>query len=279
MTIYYIDGEFLESEKAGISINDLIVLRGYGVFDFMRTYNRTPFMLREHISRLMNSAEQILLKVNQSEDEIFNAVMETIDKNSNLEEMNVRIICTGGISSDGVTPQGNGKLIVMITGAKVPPKDWYTEGVKVISEMTERNIPVAKSTDYLSAIVAQRKASKEGAVEAIYTDRNRNIHEGTTTNIFFFKENRLITPDRGILPGITRSVILDLSKEIFDIELRDISYDEIGNFDEAFISASNKEIVPVVSFDDIKIGTGKPGLNTVKLMKKFKDFTKDYGRN
>ncbi len=278
MGIYYIDGIFTDSDSATVSVNDLIVLRGYGVFDFLRTYNRKPFMLNEHIDRLLNSANEVFLKVNYSKDEIHDAVMETIKRNSQYSEMNIRIICTGGISSDGVTPEGNGKLLVMVTDKKDLPDIWYSNGVKVISERTERNIPNAKSTDYLSAVIAQRKAAKVNAVEAIYTDSRGFIHEGTTTNIFFFKENTLITTDNDILPGITRSVILDISKEKFSIELRDISYNEIGTFDEAFISASNKEIVPVVDFDGITIGDGKPGKNTLELIRIFREFTENYGR-
>ncbi len=278
MDIFYNNGEFVDSEKAVISVNDLIVLRGYGIFDFMRTYNRRPFYLEEHIARLENSAKLINLELRWSSREIFDAVMETVDKNPHHKESNIRIVCTGGISPDGVIPQGNGKLIIMVTPKHELPEWWYNDGASVISVNTERFLPGAKSTNYLGAVMAQQEAKRSNAVEAIYIDRNNNIKEGTTTNIFFFKGDRMITGKRDILSGVTRSVVLKLTEKEFETELRDVPLAEIEDFDEVFISASNKEIVPIVKFNDIKIGDGKPGKNSKKIMEIFRKYTDDYGR-
>ncbi len=148
----------------------------------------------------------------------------------------------------------------------------------MVTEKSERYIPGAKSTNYLGAVLAQQKAKAEGAVEAIYVDRDKNIHEGTTTNIFFFKGDKMITTDTEILPGVTRRVVLKLTEGVFDTELRNVSVDEIGDFDEILICASNKEIVPVIQIDDKKIGNGKPGKNTEKIMKLFREYTTKYGQ-
>jgi len=278
MDIFYNNGEFVDSEKAVISVNDLIVLRGYGIFDFMRTYSRRPFYLEEHIARLENSAKLINLELQWSSRAIFDAVMETVDKNPHHKESNIRIVCTGGISPDGVIPQGNGKLIIMVTPKHELPAWWYSEGASVISVNTERFLPGAKSTNYLGAVMAQQEAKRRNAVEAIYIDRNNNIKEGTTTNIFFFKGERMITGKRDILSGVTRGVVLKLTEKVFETELRDVPLAEIEDFDEVFITASNKEIVPIVKFNDIKIGDGKPGKNSKKIMELFRKYTDDYGR-
>jgi branched-chain amino acid aminotransferase len=278
MDIFYNNGEFVDSEKTVISVNDLIVLRGYGVFDFMRTYNRRPFYLKEHIERLENSARLINLELSWSSDEIYNAVMETVEKNPHHKECNIRIVCTGGISPDGVIPQGNGKLIIMVTAKHELPAWWYSDGASIITVNTERFLPGAKSTNYLGAVMAQQEAKRRGAIEAIYIDRNNNIKEGTTTNIFFFKGNRMITGKRDILSGVTRGVVLKLTENEFETELRDVPLGEVEDFDEAFITASNKEIVPVVKINDMVIGSGKPGKNTKKIMDMFRKYTEDYGR-
>ncbi len=278
MDIFYNNGEFVDSEKAVISVNDLIVLRGYGIFDFMRTYSRRPFYLEEHIARLENSAKLINLELQWSSRAIFDAVIDTVDKNPHHKESNIRIVCTGGISPDGVIPQGNGKLIIMVTPKHELPAWWYSEGASVISVNTERFLPGAKSTNYLGAVMAQQEAKRRNAVEAIYIDRNNNIKEGTTTNIFFFKGERMITGKRDILSGVTRGVVLKLTEKVFETELRDVPLAEIEDFDEVFITASNKEIVPIVKFNDIKIGDGKPGKNSKKIMELFRKYTDDYGR-
>lgn len=277
MDIYYIDGKFVDDGNALISAKDIIVLRGYGVFDFLITYNKRPFCIEEHVARLENSAREIGLTLQHSNEEVCNIVAQTIEKNSHHKESDVRIVYTGGISSDGITPQGNGILMVMVTPKFELPQCWYTNGAKIITIDIERFIPTSKSTNYLSAVFAQQKAHKTGAVEAIYKDRKNRLLEGTTTNLFCFKGSKLITPPDDILPGITRKVVLDLTKEHYTLELRHINADELKNMDEVFITASNKEIVPVIQVDDLRIGDGEPGDKTCLIMELFKRYTHDYG--
>lgn len=276
MSIFYMDGEYLDSEKAVLSVSDMAVLRGYGIFDFMRTYNKKPFYLKEHISRLVNSGKHVGLNLPCSEETLFDIVMETLDRN-NFKESNVRIVYTGGISPDSVTPQGNGKLIVMVTPKHELPSWWYKEGVKIVTADVERYIPEAKSTNYMNAVLTQQNAKESDAIESVYVDREGRVLEGTTTNIFLYLDQKWVTPAEGILPGITRSVILDLIDDAFDTELRDISRDDIARADEIFITASNKEVVPVIQVDNKIIGNGKVGEKTRKVMDLFRDYTKNYG--
>jgi len=276
MSIFYVDGAFVDSDKAVLSVNDMAILRGYGIFDFMRTYNQKPFHLKEHITRLVNSGSHVGLTLPCSEEELFDIVMETLARN-NYPESNVRIVFTGGISPDSVTPQGNGKLMVMVTPKHDLPEWWYTEGAKIVTVDVERYIPEAKSTNYMNAVLAQQEAKKKNAVEAVYVDRDGRVLEGTTTNIFLLIDGEWVTPDRGILHGITRAAVLDLMKNEFKVTFRDLSREDLARAEEIFITASNKEIVPVIQADDLKIGSGKVGENTRRIMKLFRDFTKVYG--
>jgi branched-chain amino acid aminotransferase len=109
-------------------------------------------------------------------------------------------------------------------------------------------------------------------------DRNNRILEGTTTNFFFFKNNRLVTAHRDILPGITRSVIIELAKDFHEVETRDIDRSELHDMEEAFITASNKEVVPVVRANDLQIGGGRVGEHTRKIMQLFRDYTNSRGQ-
>lgn len=278
MDIYYIDGEFVDDDKAVISARDLSVLRGFGVFDFLITYNRRPFYLKQHVQRLENSAEKIGLVLNHTNAEICSIVEETVRRNTHHDESNIRIVYTGGISSDGVTPEGNGKLMVMVTPKLELPGWWYTDGAKIITLDIERFIPGAKSTNYLTAVWALQAAHQQDAIESIYVDRKNRMLEGTTTNFYCFKGDKLITTHTDILPGITRSVVLELVKGHFEVELRDVVKSEIDTMEEVFISASNKEIVPVIQVNDQVIGTGKPGPDTRKVMQLFRDHTTAFGQ-
>jgi branched-chain amino acid aminotransferase len=277
MDTYYIDGQFVDDDKAVLCAKDIVVLRGFGVFDFLITYNRRPFYLKEHVERLENSAKYIGLELKHTNAQMCEIVEETIKKNPHHKELNIRIVYTGGVSSDGVSPEGKGILMVMVTGKHMLPSSWYTDGVKVITVDMERFIPGAKSTNYLSAVFAQQQAKREGGVEAIYVDRHDRILEGTTTNFFFFKDGKLITSGNDILPGITRSVVLKLVQNRFDVDIRDIDKSELESMEEVFITASNKEIVPVVKVNDIQIGSGLVGKNTLEIMRLFKEYTTAYG--
>jgi branched-chain amino acid aminotransferase len=276
MGIYYFDGQFVDEDRAVISVNDMAVLRGYGVFDFMRTYNKKPFYLKEHIDRFFNSASLVGLVLPCTKEELFSIVMETLNKND-YDESNVRIVFTGGISPDSVSPANLGKLMVMVTPKHELPAWWYEKGVKIITNNVERYIPEAKSTNYMNAVLTQQDAKKAGAVESVYVDRDGRVLEGTTTNIFLYIEGKWITPDRGILPGITRSVVLDLMNDKFEVELRDLSRGDISRAEEILITASNKEVVPVIQVEDRIIGSGKPGDKTKQVMKLFNEYTRNYG--
>ncbi len=273
MDIYYINGQFVADEQAQISVNDLSVIRGFGVFDFLRTYNGVPFHLDDHLKRLERSARLIGLKLPHPTAEIGEIVQATLARNHH-QESNIRIVVTGGLSSDGITPGDSPRLLVMVTGVKPMPAEWYTKGVKVITSHVDRFMPGAKSINYIPAIVCQAEARNQQAIEAIYVDRNGYVLEGTTSNIFAFIGDTLITPpcDR-VLPGITRQVVLNLANKEFSIVERHLHKDEIRLFDEAFLASSIREVVPIVAIDSIKTGNGKPGIKTQKIMQLFRDTT------
>lgn len=277
MGVYYIDGEYVSEEEAVLPVTDMAVLRGYGVFDFMRTYGGRPFHLQDHIRRLKHSAALVELGCPWSAEEITAVVSETLRRND-YEESGVRIVVTGGDSPDSITPVEKPRLMVLVTKLTPHPEKWYRDGVKIVTADLERYLPAAKSTNYTQAIVALRLAKKAGAIESIYLDRCRRVLEGTTTNFFAFIGGKLATPDAGILPGITRQTVLKVADGVFELEERKIAVEELRVADEIFISASTKEIVPVVEVDDIVVGDGRPGASTLKLMALFREYTDRYAR-
>lgn len=278
MSTFYIDGEFLQEDQAAISVNDIGLLRGYGVFDFLRTYNRRPFYLEDHVARLANSARLIDLSLPCTEREVIDITMKTLEHNSNLTEANIRLVITGGISPDSITPAHKTKLLVMVTGLHHCPAEWYRDGAAVITTNDERYMPSAKSTNYIPGILALSRARQQGAIESIYVDRYGRLLEGTTTNLFAFIGNKLVTPGASILPGITRKVVLKLVEAEFEVEVRDIHRDELRILDEVFLTASNKEVVPVCRLDDYTISGGRPGERTRRIMDLFAGYTSRYGQ-
>ncbi len=276
MGIFYIDGEFVSEEKAVLPVSDMAVLRGFAVFDFLRTYGRRPFHLNDHLQRLRRSAELIGLSFPWPESEISKIVVETVGRNV-YEEANIRLVVTGGDSPDSITPCGKSRLLVLVTEVAPLPAEWYANGVKVVTARVNRYIPEAKSTNYVNAVIALQKARKKEAIESLYVDDNGFVREGTTTNFFMVAGRQLVTPESGILSGITRKVILKICSEFYPVTKRPISLEELKNADEVFISASNKQVVPVVQVDESLIGDGKPGQVTRDVMQKFQLYTKEWG--
>jgi branched-chain amino acid aminotransferase len=266
---HYIDGEFLPDSDAQIPASDLAVLRGYGVFDYFRTYSGKPFHLEAHLARLQRSAGLIGLDLPYSLEEISQIVLETLRRNA-YTESNVRIIVTGGDSDDHIMPRGDSRLVVLVTPFSAPPETWYKEGVKVITQCAERYIPEAKTLNYIPAIVALKKAKAQDAIDAIYVDRAGRALEGTTTNLFAFLGDVLVTPSDGILCGITREVVLELASDLYEVQIRDLSAEELLRADEVFITSSNKQICPVRQVDDTIIGP--PGRHTQRLIEHFNEF-------
>jgi branched-chain amino acid aminotransferase len=269
VTVYSIDGKILPEEEARISVEDLSVIRGFGVFDYLRTYNRIPFRLKWHIDRFFNSAGIIGLKIKFTPAQVVSFVYDAIAALPDTE-CTVRLVQTGGVSPDSLTPVGNGRLNIIVKPAHDMPAAWYKDGATVKSFVVERFLPEAKTINYLMAIMAGQTAKAAGAIEAVYITReNRQVLEGATSNIAFIKDHRLIVPDKDILDGITMKALLDAAEKIYPIERRSIYEHEIAVMDEMILCSSNREVVPIVKFDDHIFGDGAPGPVSKDLMQIF----------
>lgn len=263
---WYVNGEFVPAQEAGIAPNDLGFVRGYGVFDFLRTYGRAPFRLGPHLDRLVRSAEQIDLPLPRPIEEIEQIVYATLDRNPQASDVSIKVIVTGGYSPGGLMPDGESSLLVLI-GALTPVKpELMQNGATLVSVDYERFMPGVKSLNYITAIRSLKKARAAGAVEALYRTHDDHVTECTTSNFFAFKDGVLITSAEDILEGVTRAAALDAADDLVPIEYRRLAYGELATVDEAFITSTTKEILPIVRVDDIQIGDGTVGKQTQRLM-------------
>lgn len=267
MKIVYVDGKYLPREKAVIPVDDLAVLRGYAAFDIMRTFKGKPYFLDAHIDRLMASAGKIGLDFPWTKQEVRAVVLKVMEKNPQIDEANIRLLVTGGSSPDYFSPSDRPRLIVLPTEIPKIPEQWYTKGIKVITQLEQRAIPDAKVTDYVQAALALKKAKAAGAVEAVYVNKKNFALEATTSNLFAFMGKTLVTPESGILKGITRQTVIDLAGNHYKVSQQPLPLADLLCAREVFITATNKGVVPVVRIDDTLIGTGRPGPDTQVLMK------------
>ena len=276
MSVFYINGEFIDEAQAQLSATDLAILRGYGVFDFLRTYRGLPFQLGAHLQRLARSAALIDLACPWDIEALGDIVLEAIQRNG-YPESNIRLLVTGGEGEGGFMPLGEPRLLVMVMPWEAPPAWWYEAGVHVVTSELQRHLPEAKTIHYIPAIMAQRKASRRDpkAIDVIYS-ADSLVSEGTRSNIFIFKEGRWITPKDGVLLGITRAEVIKLLQADGILELRDLTLADFRAADEAILTSTTKEVTPIVKVDGVTIGDGAPGEMTRRLMRQWAAMTDAY---
>ena len=265
---WYTDGRWVHPGEASISINDVAVLRGYSAFESLRTYNRRPFHLDEHLTRLYRSAELIELEIPWSRDQVTAIVQEIIARNT-YKHASIRLLVTGGETEDSILPIGKPTLAVLISPLGERDMERFAQGYKLITTSLQRIAPEAKTTSYLAAIRALKEAKRRHAADALFVNEQGHVLEATRSNFFIFRGDTLVTPRVGVLIGITRNVVLELASGRFPTEERPILLEELPLADETFITSSSREIVPVVQIDDLVIGNGKPGQRTYELEQRF----------
>jgi branched-chain amino acid aminotransferase len=267
---WYIGGRWVHPHEATISINDTAILRAYSVFESLRTYDRRPFHLDEHLTRLYRSAQLIDLEVPYSREQITTIVHEVIERNT-YKHATIRVFVTGGETEDSILPSGKPVLVVLITPLGERDMQRFATGSRVITTHLQRIMPEAKTNNYVAAVRALKEAARRNASDALFVNEQGHVLEATRSNFFIFRGDILVTPRQGILIGVTRNVVLDLARGRFPIEERPILLDELAQAGEAFITSSSKEILPVVQIDDLVIGDGRPGPHTYELEQRFID--------
>ena len=274
----YYNGKILSIEKALIPVNDIGFLRGFGVFDYIKAYDGVPFLLKEHVARLKRSAASLGLKLPLKEKEIIAITMKLLAKHK-APRAGIRIIITGGTSSGGLLyEQRTPTFLVLIEDLVELPTELFAQGARLMSFEHERLFPEIKTLNYINAVKLQKERIKKKAIEILYTHKGI-ILEATTSNFFLIKDKKLLTTKNSVLKGITRQHVIDLAqKRGFTIEQRDIMLTELGEADEAFITSTNKEVLPIIAVDSIKIGTGKVGPKTKELHQAFSQSIQTYVR-
>jgi len=281
----YVDGEYYLRSEAKVSVFDHGLLYGDGVFEGIRSYGGVVFKLKEHIDRLYLSARAIMLEIPLTKEKMTKAVLETLRKND-LRDAYIRLIVTRGVGDLGLDPNKCPRPSVIII--TVPLFQLYDEekrrrGMSMVVSWVRRD-PVdattheIKSLNYLNSILAKIEANNAGADEALILDTRGFISEATGENLFVVKDAKLITPQAtsGPLPGITATVIKEIAEKLgYSVVERAITVFELYGADEAFLTGTAAEIMPIREVNKRKIGEGKMGPVTEKLLKEFDKVVKD----
>jgi branched-chain amino acid aminotransferase len=269
----YINRELIPYQQASIRLNDLGLLRGYALFDYMRTYNGKPFMPNLYMERFFNSAKIMDLEIPSNETELLYYVDELFSL-AKLPDCAFRFLLTGGYTSDSMSISEPNLIIITENLPKEVPER-FEKGVKVITAEHLRELPELKSTNYVKPILLAKEIKSKNAYDVLYY-KNNEISELSRSNFFIFKGDTLITPDKNILKGITRSVVINLARQAFHVEERALRLEELVQAEEAFTTGTTKKITPIVQINEQLIGGGMVGRRTKFLQELFGEFVQSY---
>jgi D-alanine transaminase/branched-chain amino acid aminotransferase len=250
-SLFYINGAFVSSNEASVSVTDLALQRGYGIFDFFKIINGKPIFLDDHLDRFYSSASFMQLQAGKTKSEIKNIIRHLIQQN-NILNSGIRITLTGGNSSDGYSISVP-NLIITQQPLQLS-KSFNTNGINLVTYQHQRQLSSAKTIDYVMAIWLQQYIQQQHADDVLY-HQNEIVTETPRANIFIVtKDQKIITPKHNILQGITRKHIISVAAEKFQVKEADISLTDLTQAKEVFLTSTSKQVMPVNSIDGIQIG-------------------------
>src|SRR5262245_24723511 len=282
----FVNGTITTEADAVVPVFDHGFLYGEGVYEVCRTYHGQPFLLDRHLTRLRASAGLIALPVPYEDTIFLDRIAETMEAAGLLpwapgkQDAYVRLLLTRGVGELTYDPAAckTPTLVIIARPQVPPPRHVYDEGVNVAIVPIQRNAPEAlnpliKSNNLLNNALAMQGALSKGGFEAVMRNHLGELAECSQSNLFVVRAGHVLTPPlrAGLLAGITRHLVLEICHdERIPFEERTLRDDELFGADEAFLTSSTREIVPIVRVDGKEIGTGRPGPLTARLRLAFR---------
>ncbi len=279
----WMDGLLVDWKDANVHVLSHGLHYGSGVFEGIRAYatDNGPaiFRLKDHVDRFFNSAKMLLMEIPFTNEQIFDAIKETVRVN-HVDSCYIRPIAFLGYGEMGLNP------LMCKTSVSIAVWPWGTylgeeglqNGIRTKVSSWQRHDPnsvppAIKCTGmYVNSSLAKVEAIKSGYDECILLNPQGEVSECTGENIFVVKGNTLMTPpiSSGALDGITRDSIMKVASNLgYEVKEQTILRSDLYVADEAFLTGTAAEVVPIASVDDRVVGTGKPGDMTKELQTTF----------
>ena len=287
----WFDGKFIPTEKAKVPITTHAIHYGTSIFEGIRAYwneeNLFVFRLDEHVKRFRNSGRFYNISLNFSDEEIINAIIGICKKNKIRESCYIRpfyFVGNYGINLHVTDKAPTNVAIFTFPFGDLFNKNGISAGVVSWRKFSDMSTPTQAKMggNYLNSIIATQEAKRNGVDEAILLDHNGNVSEAPGENIFIVRNGQLLTPSlaSSALEGITRDAIIKIAKDLdIDVMEKEISRSELGMSDEIFLTGTAAEITPITVMDGKKIGNGKSGIITRKMMEEYNDIVMNKNEN
>jgi branched-chain amino acid aminotransferase len=279
----WFDGKFVTLDKAKVPITTHAIHYGTSVFEGIRAYwngkNLFIFRLDEHVKRFRKSGQFYNMSLNFSDKEISNAIIGICKKNKSKKSCYIRpfyFVGDYGINLHVTNKAPTSVAVFSFPFGDLFDKNGITAGVVSWRKFSDSSTPpqAKMGGNYLNSIIATQEAKNNGFDEAILLDFNGNVSEAPGENIFIVRNGQLITPplSSSALEGITRDAIIKVGRDLnMEVLERELTRSELIISDEIFLTGTAAEITPIISMDGKKIGNGKPGSITKKMMNEYQD--------
>ena len=278
-----VNGRVFDQDHAVISVFDHGFLYGEGVYETLRTYNGQPFLFDRHMRRLRKSAGMVALDVPLSDAQLdarFRETMQAAGLGEAPREAYIRILVTRGVGelTYDLAACPAPSIVVIVKPNVDPPREAFERGVMASLVPIVRNHPgsvnpLIKSNNLLNNALAMQEASRRGGFEGIMRNYKGELAECTQSNLFIVRHGAALTPpiEAGLLPGITRAFLFEVGQETgIDVREAVLRDDDLFGADEAFLTSTTREVVPIVKVDDRQIGAGAPGPVTRALLQGYR---------
>ena len=279
----WFDGKYVLTEKAQVPLTTHAIHYGTSIFEGVRAYwngkNLYVFRLDEHVKRFRRSGQFYNISLNFSDKDITNAITGICKKNKIKKSCYIRpfyFVGDYGINLHVTEKAPTNVAIFTFSFGNLFNKNGISVGVVSWRKFSDLATPsqAKMGGNYLNSIIATQEAKRNGVDEAILLDHNGNVSEAPGENIFIVRDGQLATPSlaSSALEGITRDAVIKIARDLdIDVVERYISRDELVMADEIFLTGTAAEITPITSMDTKKIGNGKPGDITKKMMQEYTD--------
>lgn len=276
-----IDGRITDAANATVSVFDHGFLFGDGVYETIRTYNRIPFLLPPHLTRLRASAARLSLKIPPDDGELARRLSDTMANVNVGGEVTLRMLVTRGVGPLSYNPAAcpTPTVVIIALPHQPPSLKVHSDGVRVVVTGVLRNHPRSvdpsiKSNNLLNNVLAMQEAIRRNAYEAILLNHRGELTECAQSNLFAVRDGIVVTPplDAGLLEGVTRNFLFEMGADL-RIEVREevLREADLSSVDELFLTSTTREVVPIVEVGDVRIGSGSPGPVTARLLSRFRE--------
>ena len=283
--LVWLNGVVSPLETATIPVSDHSHLYGDGLFEGIRIYGGKVFKLDEHLDRLYHGIKYLGYKMTITQPELKQIILD-VCRQAEADNGYIRLNVTRGTGL-GLDPKNidtRPNVMVMVNTLALYPPEAYEKGLDVVTT-SYKTIP-ADALDprlkcigkYAANILAKQEANSRGAGEGLMLNHQGQIAECTGDNIFLITDRHIRTPDPscGLLKGVTRDTVMALALEAgYTVEECFLTPFDLYSCDEAFLTGTAAEVIPMVTIDGRPIGDGTPGVVTKDLIARFRSHTSE----